>query len=393
MAEVSMTTMAEALKIFYLPAIVNQINYESNAFFSEIEKNSEEVVGLKIVMAMRYGRQGGVGNRDEYGDTPMPGARKIKQVEYNTKNIMASILITDKMMKVGKEGKGSFANVLQSLLQDSVDDAKDQFGRQLYGDGVGKLATCTAQTATTLTLTAIDTEHTPCQFLSEGLFIDIVDTDGVVKVEGREILMVDDDNDQITISGTAVTTVATDTITINGNLNMELTGLASIFQTTGSIYGVDRDAHKWIIPNITPVNDEIDEIKIQKGIDKANKKGGGRTNFLLCSDGVKRAYQDYQTLMKRNTDVMTLKGGYNVLSYNGMPFVDDKYCPLKTLFGLIKEDFKLHQIGEWDWMDADGKILSRKSGKAAYEATLIKYADLGCKKPAAQFKLTGITEA
>jgi len=393
MGEVSMTTMADALKIFYLSAIANQINYESNPFFAAIEQNSEEVYGSEIRMAMRYGRHGGFGNRGEYDNLPEPGARKIDQATYTTKNLFARILITDKMMKVGRNGKGAFANILETLLQDAVDDSKDQFGRELFLDGSGKLAKCTAQNGvTTLTLAPLSAEYDACQYLAEGMFIDICDANGDATVENREILMVDADNDQIKISGAAVDTLATDFITINGNYDKELTGLAQIFQTTGSIYNIDRTTHKWIIPVISAINNEIDEIVIQKGIDYANRKGGGKTNFMMCSDGVKRGYQNYQTLLKRNTEVMQLKGGYTVMSYNGIPFTDDKYCQKSTLYGLVKEDFKIHQVGDWDWMDDDGKILSRVAGKPAYEATLVKYGDLGCRRPAGQFKLTGLTE-
>ena len=393
MGIITMDTLADALKTFYLPAIVNQMNYKINPFLSEIEQNSEEVVGSEIVMAMRYGRMGGAGNRTENGDLPTPGARKLKQVKYDTKNLFGRIMITDKMMKVGKEGKGSFANVLETMLEDTIEDNKDQFGRQLFGDGVGKLAMCTAQaTVNTLTLAALSTDYEACQYFAEGLLIDILATNGTVKYEGREITMVDYTNGQITIDGTAVTTLATDFITISGNYGLELTGLAEVFKTTGTMYNVDKAVHKWIIPNIIAYNDEIDEIVIQKGFDLASRRGGGQVNFLICSDGVKRGYQNYQVLMKRNTEVLELKGGYKTLSYNGNPLTDDKYCQKKTLYGLVKEDFKIHQIGDWDWMDRDGKVLCRVSGKPAYEATLVKYGDLGCKRPAGQVKLTGITE-
>ena len=393
MGMVTMETLADALKAFYLPAIQNQMNYSVNPFFASIEQNSEEVVGSKIVMAMRYGRMGGFGNRSENGDLPTPGARKLKQVEYETKNLFGRIMITDKMMKIGKEGRGSFANVLETMLEDTLEDCKDQFGRQLFGDGSGKLALCTAQSSVnTLTLAALSTDYEACQYLVEGLIIDILASDGTVKQSGREITMVDAANNQITIDGTAVTTLATDFITISGNYNLELTGLGEIFKTSGTLYNVDKSLHKWIVPNIIPVNDEIDEISIQKGLDFASKRAGGNVNFLICSDGVKRGYQNYQVLMKRNTEVLELKGGYKTLSYNGNPFTDDKYCQKKTLYGLVKEDFKIHQIGDWDWMDRDGKVLCRVSGKPAYEATLVKYGDLGNKRPAGQVKLTGITE-
>ena len=44
------------------------------------------------------------------------------------------------------------------------------------------------------------------------------------------------------------------------------------------------------------------------------------------------------------------------------------------------------------YCDADGSMLSRVANKAAWEATLAKYADIGCSRPRGQVELYGITE-
>ena len=45
----------------------------------------------------------------------------------------------------------------------------------------------------------------------------------------------------------------------------------------------------------------------------------------------------------------------------------------------------LCQLCDWEWMeDEGGRILSKVPGKAAYTATLVKYAELICKRPFAQ---------
>lgn len=62
------------------------------------------------------------------------------------------------------------------------------------------------------------------------------------------------------------------------------------------------------------------------------------------------------------------------------------------LYQLASKDFKLYQMSEFDWLDKDGAVMSRVPNKAAYEATLYKYADLGCSKIKGQTKITGIIE-
>jgi hypothetical protein len=67
----------------------------------------------------------------------------------------------------------------------------------------------------------------------------------------------------------------------------------------------------------------------------------------------------------------------------------DKYCPEDTIYLLNTDDFSLNQLCDWEWLeDEGGKILRQVSGKAAYTATLVKYAELICKKPYGQAKLT-----
>jgi hypothetical protein len=158
------------------------------------------------------------------------------------------------------------------------------------------------------------------------------------------------------------------------------------------LYGKSKTTYPFLVPTVTNIAGEIDELDIQKGIDDAELRGGGEINFMFGSHGVKRAYQYLMNAIRHSHEVMELKGGYKVMTYNGCPLVSDKYCPSGILYHMNKNDFKLHQIGEWDWLDKDGAVLSRVATKAAYEATLVKYGDLGCRKPSGQTKLYGITE-
>lgn len=50
------------------------------------------------------------------------------------------------------------------------------------------------------------------------------------------------------------------------------------------------------------------------------------------------------------------------------------------------------QVKRW-LEDEDGRILKQVPGKAAYTATLVKYAELVCKKPCGQAKLYNVEEA
>jgi len=383
-----MDKVQEALKNFYLPGLKYQLNEKSGAFYSQIEKSTKEVAGKDINMALRYGKNGGVGNRADDGMLPTPNSRKTKQAKWETKNIFARIAMSDKVMKASAKDVGAFANLLETELEDAQTDAKDNFARQLFGDGSGVMGKATAAVTSGNTIEVDDV-----RFFGEGQLVDVLSPDGATpKAEKREVTIVDHVAKQITLDGGAFTSAIDDIIVTNGNYGNELTGMGGIFTLDSTIYGINRSVHKWMNPNVISGIGDLSELDIQNGIDQSETLAGSDINFMITSYGVRRAYQQMMLAHKRLVNTMELKGGWKAMDYNGIPLVADKYCDPGTMFQLDKENFKLYQMGDWDWLDKDGAILSRVTDRPIYEATLAKYADLGCNKIKAQTVLRGITE-
>lgn len=386
MAILNMSAASQALKLFYLPGLQYQLN-TANPILSVIERDSQSVVGDEIRMALRYGRQGGIGMRADDGALPTPNSRKTKQAAWKTKNMFARIQISDKTMRASRSTQGAFVSLLEADLEDCMADAKDNLARQVFGDGTGKMATFAVNTAQT----TLNVDN--AQYFTEGMFIDICNAAGTVLQAGREITSADYDLNKITISGANVTTAATDIAVIAGNYGLEITGFGSIFTKDNTIYGIDRSQNKWFNPIVDAVGGTISEVRIQKNIDEVDRRAGAKTNFLCSSYGVRRAYQNLLVATKQIVNVMQLEGGWDALTYNHMPFTVDKYSPAQTIFGLDLSTIKKYQLMDFQWLDDDGAVLSRVSGFPVWEAVLAKYADLGCSKPAGNFKMTGITEA
>lgn len=382
----SLTASQDAFKTWYLPVFQYQLN-TANPILASIDHDSDSVQGKEIVMGLRYGRQGGLGARVEDGLLPSPNARKTKQARWETKNLFGRIQITDKAMRASRSERGAFVSLLEADIEDAIADAKDDLARQVFGDGTGRMATCAVNTAvTTLTVDNV-------QYFVEGQLIDILDNTNAVKagMAGREITAVDDVAKTITISGAVVTTAATDFIVRSGNYGNEITGFGAVFNQNNTIYNVSRATNKWFNPTVL-TGGTLSEVLLQKGTDETERKAGGKINFYVTTYGVRRAYQALLTAQKQIVDVMDLEGGYKVLTYNGQAFVADKYAPAGTLFGLDLSTWKMYQIMDWNWLDDDGAVLSRVSGQPLWEAVLARYCDIGCKLPAGNFKMTGITE-
>jgi len=383
----NVTDVAEALKDYYLPGLRYQLNDKASVFLAQLERNSEDVSGDQIVMAMRYGRHGGIGNRADDGTLPTPNSRKTKKAKWKTKNLFARFQITDKVIKASRNDRGAFTRQLTQEIEDCETDAKLDHSRQALGDGTGKLATITA--VDSLVLTVDDT-----MYFAEGMLVDIY-TDTTKDTSEAEVTDVDHDNSKITVSS-ATGAAADDVIYVAGNKDLELTGLDAVFAQTGSIYGLDSATYSWLKAQRINVNGEIAEVKIQEAIDKGEVRAGSVIDFMLCSMGVRRAYYNLQLAQKSHVNTLELKGGWSALAFTGgnkeVPLTADKYVKTGKIYCLDLSDWAFYHMGDYEWLDLAGSMIRPVANKAAWEAVLARYADIGCQKPKGQIELYGIVE-
>lgn len=228
------------------------------------------------------------------------------------------------------------------------------------------------------------------------MVVDFRDSDGEIVAAGKRVVFVDRNAKTIKLAGSvADESGLVDTVlTVQGSYNNELTGLKAIFSEEGSIYGLSKTTHGWLKPYVKKSAGEISELDIQQAIDTIEEQSGGTVNFIVCSWGVRRELQKLFAQNKRVIDTVELVGGYKAMSYNGIPIVADRFCPDGTMYLLNTEDFALHQLCDWQWLEGeDGKVLKQVAGKPVYTATLVKYADLICSRPNGQGMISGITEA
>ncbi len=381
----------KALKTLYLGVITEQMNTNINPLLAKIKQSTSDVWGKEIKRLAQYGLNGGVGAGSEVGSLPESGENFYQQFTLTLKNLYGTISISDKAIRASENNAGAFVNLLNAEMEGLIKAASFNFGRMLYGDGTGLLAKVTAVNNGYITVSSVKN-------LEVGMIVDIYEDGGDIINSGkaRRISSIDRASKAVYFSGTAFTssTLSTgSTIYVQNSFGKEITGLGAIFKSTGSIYGLSRTTNKWLVPYMKSNVGSISETVIQTAIDELDESAGSKVNFIVCSAGVKRAFQNHLATYKRNVDVMDLKGGYKALSYNGIPIVSDRFCPEGTMYLLNTDDFTLHQLCDWRWLEGeDGKVLKQISGTPTYTATLVKYADLICAKPCGQAMLSGITE-
>ena len=388
---ITLKSAENALKTLYLGVVSDQLNTKANPLLAAIEHTTSDVWGKEIRKLAPYGINGGIGAGTETGDLPISAENNYAQFVLTLKNLYGTIEISDKAIRASQNNSGAFVDLLNAEMEGLLKASKFNFGRMLYGDGSGKLATISSASGNNLVVDNL-------QNLMEGMVVDVLTAMGSsTGVVARRISSIDRDTKTVTLSGNTISTgviASGNILVVQGSYNNELTGLGAIFGDSNTLYGIDKSQNKWLKPkSYVADGGKIDDVTIQKVIDNLEEVAGSTANFIVCPFGVKRAYQEYLTANRTNVDVMNLAGGYKAISYNGIPIVSDRFAPSGTMYVLNTDEFNLHQLCDWRWLEGDdGKIIRQVANKPVYTATLVKYADLICNKPNGQAKITGITE-
>ena len=392
---VTLTTADNALREVYLGVLSNQLNTTINPLLSRINQTTSDVWGKEIRKIAPYGINGGIGAGTEDGTLPKSAGNNYEQFVLTLKNLYGRVEISDKAIRASENSSGAFVNLLNAELEGLVKASAFNFGRMLYGDGSGFLADIESNTESSVTVDAVTN-------LIEGMVVDIVSSTGTIIKGSLRIKAIDRANKIVYFTTSELASVTTEStgykLCVQGSYGNEITGLGAIFKDNGELYGLDRNTYNWLVPYMKDISSgtptDISEVVMQKAIDDLDEQANSKVDFIVCSAGVKRNYQNYLASYRSNINVMELEGGFKAISYNGIPLVSDRFVPANTMFMLNTSEFNLHQLCDWKWLESEeGRIIKQTPGKATYQATLVKYADLICNKPSGQAKITGIKES
>lgn len=386
---VTLTSADNALKSVYLGVVANQLNVNANPLLGKIKQSTQDVWGKEIIKLAPYGINGGIGAGDETDQLPTPAGNNYAQFKSTLKNLYGRIELSDKAIRASNHNSGAFVNLLNDEMEGLIKASSFNFGRMLFGDGSGLLATVVSVSNTTVTCNSVKN-------MIEGMVVDFYNGQAkVAGASGYRITYVDRVNKTITLNFSS-TEAANITegfgIYVQNSKGYEITGLGALFnENATTLYGLNKAEYPWLKPFVSNTESEISDSLIQGAIDYLEEASGSNVNFIACSSGVRRCYQEYLGAYRRNIDVMDLAGGYKAITYNGIPVVADRFVPDNTMYLLNTDDFVLHQLCDWKWLEGeDGRVLKQNAGFPTYSATLVKYADLICDRPCGQAMITNI---
>lgn len=397
MSTVTLQSADSVLKSVYLDAVCDQLNNKTSYFYNQIAKGSEEICGKEVRFPAKSGINGGMGSASETGTLPVSAGNVYADFRCDLKNLYGTIELSDKVIRSSGSSAGALVNVLSAEIDGLLEAAKFNFQRMLFGNGSGIVGELKSAIVTGKLGQAAVKSHVN---FNEGMVLDLYTNPGQPGPTGLRVTYVDRNEagdgtvyfEPSVSSAIASNTSANSFFTLQGSYNAEINGLEHLFDATPNarLYGLDRTTIKGILP-IGKTDTTFTEDGLIQFIDRIELKSGAKPNVIIASLDARRKFLDVFSGNRSNTQVLDINGGYRAMSFNEIPVVTDRFAPNGTMYFLNTNDFKLAQISDWQWMENDkGNILSQLEKRPVFTATLVKYANLICKKPGGQGKYSGI---
>lgn len=377
----------KALKDYYLDAVTAQLNDNVSPFFSAIEKSANHVYGKDVNMSVIRGNCGSIVAGAEDGTLPDPYKNRYLQISVPLKNLYGTIEVSDKALKASRETAGAFVNLVNAEMEGLILSAKQNFSRMLFGDGTGKLCKITSTVSGSDRTYKVD--NVKEYFV--GMHVDVpVISEVIGDSRSLYITAIDRDKSQITFDHDVLDAISGANVYVYGSKDSELCGLGAIFDAD-ELYGYKKSAEPYFAPYKVDAGGTLTEEKLTDVLDFMEENFNSRINMIICSFKTRKKIAALIADNRRVVNSTEAHAGFGVITVNDVPVYADKYCPDGEVLFLNTDDFSLNQLCDWEWLeDESGKILKQVHGKAAYGATLVKYAELICKKPCGQAKLYNV---
>jgi hypothetical protein len=393
-----------ALKEFYLPTMRVQINQNFD-LLQAVCKNTEDFEGRRAVLSLHTGRSGGVGAGSELQDLPDAGYQRSAEERIGVHQQRARIQLSVDVMKSMKSDQGSFTRAMELETSGIVNDSKFDVARQLMGTSDGVIAACTSNASQVITLTS--PTQTQMRMFYKNMRVDVgTVANPVLKGANLTISAVNRAAGTITVVGTLGTVANTDRVFRagaggSGANQKEVTGLPTIVNDSGTLFNIDPTVDpEWV--SLVDANGgtprAATENLFEKMMDNIFVESGEDPDAIWTSFGVQRNYAAaFKGLRQFDAPPVKLAGGFEAPSITTprgtIGFVADRFNPEGTAFVVNTAHLIEFILDDWDFMDEDGAVLSRVSGKAAYEAALLKFHELATDKRNAHGRIVDLTES
>lgn len=395
-----MTTINAILKEVYEGNINNQLS-EERITIKRIEQTAEgtstDAVGGKYVtFPVRISRNAGISYRAENTQLAAAGRQGLKAAQENLKYGYGRVRLTGQLIELAESNRQAFASGMDVEMEGIKDDLAKDENRVAYGhidaavaSGIKAKATA-GSTGSTITVDST-------QYIDEGMVIDI--TNAGTPVAGGTALTVSAVLTTTTFAvGAGAPTVAIGNyVSRTGDYNQEPTGINKIVDNSGALHGLDpATTSKWASTE-DGTTATLNELIMIKMVDDIRTASGKVPTAIFASLGVRRAYWNLMTAIRRYNEPKQFDGGLTGLSFmygeKDLPVVADPDTPAKCMFFVNEKEMKIWRDKPWFWEDRAGGVLQWVTDYDAFEALMKQYWQLGTHQRNAHGKFTNLTES
>jgi hypothetical protein len=402
----NLTTANAVLKEIYVPTVREQMQ-KSSVLLGHVERSSENIdgTGKYATVALMTGYSTGIGARADAQPLPDADYAKFTNIQIPIRTNYGRISVSGKAIRQMKTDKGAFVRAVDSEIKNMVTGFKRDINRQLFGDGMARLATITTGVGFGSTTVTCDTT----QYLHEGMSIQIRRSDtgvpvtngGVDGTSGVTILTIPSST-TFTVAaapadpGVNAYVVRTDnarTAQWSGGVQVssnEMYGLQNIVNTTNWL--VDPANYRvWqstIIPlPAQPTNQDI--LDAMQSAFTACEKNEEQPNLVITTFEARDMYARALTTFRQIVNTIDLKYGFKGLDFNGIGVVADNMAPAGQMFFLNTDHLLLNTASDFEWADEDGNVLKNIAGYDAYEAFMYYDANFSTDRRNVHARITG----
>ena len=407
---VSLAIGEAVLKQIYSDGVNEQINSETPGLgtIKSTSKNITNVGGAGVAFVAHFGRNHGIGARNELERLPTAGQQVYARGTTGLKSLYGAIQATGQVMNQAKSNPQAFIDYVgEEMSRLKTDLAKDQ-NRQVYGDGTGTLAVATG--ANTGAVVPVDS----VQYFSIGMRVDLLTAATLgnpVPTPSNAtsyvtVIDIDEAAKTVTLSATVaaltghafVRSSRTSSTEGTNSWKKEWTGFKKILTDTGALFGIDEaNQPDWAAAVNTPVAGDgtLTELDFDSVVLDVRRKGSKPTR-ILTTPGVYRAYWSALESMRTYVNKTDLEGGLGGLAfstpYGNIPILTDFDAPARTAFFPNEKEIALNTNVGWEWIDEQGAIWQKIPGYDGFIAEMRNYSEITTYRRNAHGRLNGIKE-
>lgn len=399
----TLATVNGVLKEVYEGDINDQLQSEK-VLVKRVESSSDGVFenagGKYTTFPVRTKRNHGISYRDENVALAAAGRQGYAAATETLKYGYGRVRLTGQLMELANTNQKAFASAMEQEMGGLKEDLARDCNRIAWGHyqantvgATGIMARCTALGSATTTINAPTTS-----LIEVGMVIDITDNAGtpIPSGTGRTVVSADYFAASFTVD-VAVTTAVGNNIVRTGNFNKEPYGLLGIVDTTGTYHGINSATagNEYWRSYVDSTTTTLTESSMITTCDGIRRRGGKRPSAIFTSLGVRRAYFNLCTTLRRYNEPKEFSGGLIGLAFNygkEIPVVEDIDAPNSTALYLTESEIKIYRTKPWYWADTDGSVLKYVHDYDAWEGLMKQYWQIVTHQRNAHAKQTNITE-